>query len=151
MEITGEFAKHKLSSAYVYAYNDKSRTLQQDGKTNLKEVDGQAKEAGRRNLIATLEQFIGKPGMIDRYAEVNLASFYEITKSIGGVEVCLNNAVKEKKSGVDLPAGRQTVEGVQALAFVWPHYNLPDGDLDRVEPQQASCRGSPTRSCRARY
>jgi anionic cell wall polymer biosynthesis LytR-Cps2A-Psr (LCP) family protein len=38
VEITGGFGKHKLNSAYVYAYNDKSRTLQQDGKTTLTEV-----------------------------------------------------------------------------------------------------------------
>jgi LCP family protein required for cell wall assembly len=141
VDITGGFGKHKLNSAYVYAYNDKSKTLQQKGNSDLKDVDRQAKEAGRKNLITTLEQFIGKPGMIDRYAEVNLASFYEITKSIGGVEVCLNNAVKEKKSGVDLPAGRQTVEGVQALAFVRQRYDLPNGDLDRIQRQQAFLSG----------
>jgi LCP family protein required for cell wall assembly len=141
VEIAGGFGKHKLNSAYVYAYNDKSKTLQQKGNSDLKDVDKQAKEAGRKNLITTLEQFIGKPGMIDRYAEVNLASFYEITKSIGGVEVCLNNAVKEKKSGVDLPAGRQTIEGVQALAFVRQRYDLANGDLDRIGRQQAFMSG----------
>jgi len=141
VEIAGGFGKHKLNSAYVYAYNDKSKTLQQQGNGDLKDVDRQAKEAGRKNLITTLEQFIGKPGMIDRYAEVNLSSFYEITTSIGGVEVCLNNAVKEKKSGVDLPAGRQTVEGVQALAFVRQRYDLLNGDLDRIARQQAFLSG----------
>ena len=141
VEITGGFGKHKLNSAYVYAYNDTSKTLQQKGNSDLKDVDRQAKEAGRKNLINTLETFLGKPGMIDRYAEVNLASFYEITKSIGGVQVCLNNAVKEKKSGVDLPAGQQTVEGVQALAFVRQRYDLPNGDLDRIGRQQAFLSG----------
>jgi LCP family protein required for cell wall assembly len=141
VEITGGFGKHKLNSAYVYAYNDTSKTLQQQGKSDLKEVDGLAKEAGRKNLIATIEQFIGKAGMIDRYAEVNLASFYEITKTIGGVQVCLNHAVKEKKSGVDLPAGQQRIEGVQALAFVRQRYELLNGDLDRIARQQAFLSG----------
>ncbi len=141
VEITGGFGKHKLNSAYVYAYNDTSKTLQQQGNTDLKDVDAKAKDAGRKNLIATLEKFIGKPKMIDRYAEVNLSSFYEITKAIGGVEVCLNGPVKEKKSGVDLPAGRQTVEGVQALAFVRQRYDLQNGDLDRIARQQAFLSG----------
>lgn len=141
VEITGGFGKHKLNSAYVYAYNDTSKTLQQKGNSNLKDVDAKAKDAGRKNLIATLEKFIGKPKMIDRYAEVNLSSFYEITKAIGGVEVCLNKAVKERKSGVDLPAGRQTVEGVQALAFVRQRYDLQNGDLDRIARQQAFLSG----------
>jgi LCP family protein required for cell wall assembly len=141
VDITGGFGKHKLNSAYVYAYNDTSKTLQQHGDSDLKDVDEQAKLAGRKNLIATLEKFIGKPGMIDRYAEVNLSSFYEITKAIGGVEVCLNHAVKEEKSGVDLPAGDQQVEGVQALAFVRQRYGLPNGDLDRIARQQAFLSG----------
>ncbi|KZB82315.1 LCP family protein [Amycolatopsis regifaucium] len=141
VEITGGFGKHKLNSAYVYAYNDTSKTLQQQGNSDLKDVDAKAKDAGRKNLIATLEKFIGKPKMIDRYAEVNLASFYEITKAIGGVEVCLNGPVKERKSGVDLPAGRQTVEGVQALAFVRQRYDLQNGDLDRIARQQAFLSG----------
>jgi LCP family protein required for cell wall assembly len=141
VEINGGFGRHKLNSAYVYAYNDTSQALQQQGMSDLKEVDRQAKEAGRRNLIRTLEQFVGKPGMIDRYAEVNLASFYEITKAIGGVEVCLNHAVKETKSGVDLPAGLQRIEDVQALAFVRQRYGLLNGDLDRIARQQAFLSG----------
>ncbi|ANN20503.1 LytTR family transcriptional regulator [Amycolatopsis orientalis] len=141
VEITGGFGKHKLNSAYVYAYNDTSKTLQQQGNSDLKDVDAKAKDAGRKNLIATLEKFIGKPKMIDRYAEVNLSSFYEITKAIGGVEVCLNGPVKERKSGVDLPGGRQTVEGVQALAFVRQRYDLQNGDLDRIARQQAFLSG----------
>ncbi|MET7993035.1 LCP family protein [Amycolatopsis sp. NPDC005232] len=141
VEITGGFGKHKLNSAYVYAYNDTFKTLQNHGDADLKDVDEKSKVAGRKNLVATLEKFIGKPGMIDRYAEVNLASFYEITKAIDGVDVCLNSAVKEKKSGVDLPAGRQSISGVQALAFVRQRYGLPNGDLDRIARQQAFLSG----------
>ncbi|WP_409466730.1 LCP family protein [Amycolatopsis sp. GA6-003] len=141
VEITGGFGKHKLNSAYVYAYNDTAKTLQAKGNADLKDVDEKAKLAGRKNLVATLEKFIGKPGMIDRYAEVNLASFYEVTKAIGGVQVCLKNPVKEKKSGVDLPAGKQTIEGVQALAFVRQRYGLQNGDLDRIARQQAFLSG----------
>jgi LCP family protein required for cell wall assembly len=141
VELAGGFGKHKLNSAFVYAYTDTYRALQRQGMTDLKEADKQAKVAGRKNLIATLEKFIGKPGMIDRYAEVNLASFYEITKSIGGVEVCLKGPVKETKSGVDLPGGRQTIEGVQALAFVRQRYGLPNYDLDRIARQQAFLSG----------
>ncbi|MEA5365836.1 LCP family protein [Amycolatopsis sp., V23-08] len=141
VELAGGYGKHKLNSAFVYAYTDTYKTLQRQGMTDLKQADAQAKVAGRKNLIATLEKFIGKPGMIDRYAEVNLASFYEITKSIGGVEVCLKGPVKEKKSGVDLPGGRQTIEGVQALAFVRQRYDLPNADLDRIARQQAFLSG----------
>ncbi|OXM68166.1 MULTISPECIES: LCP family protein [Amycolatopsis] len=140
VELAGGFGKHKLNGAFVYAYNDKFKELQQQG-VDLETADEQAKVTGRKNLIATLETFIGKPGMIDRYAEVNLASFYEVTRALGGVEVCLKAPVRERKSGVDLPAGRQTVEGVQALAFVRQRYDLPGGDLDRIARQQAFLSG----------
>ncbi|NIH85456.1 LCP family protein required for cell wall assembly [Amycolatopsis granulosa] len=140
VELAGGFGKHKLNGAFVYAYNDKFKQLQQRG-ADIKEADKQAKVAGRKNLITTLETFIGKPGMIDRYAEVNLASFYEVTRALGGIEVCLKAPVRERKSGVDLPAGRQSVEGVQALAFVRQRYDLPDGDLDRIGRQQAFLSG----------
>ncbi|GHF78010.1 hypothetical protein GCM10017566_60360 [Amycolatopsis bartoniae] len=140
VELAGGYGKHKLNGAFVYAYNDRFHQLQQKG-VDLKEAERQAKIAGRRNLVTTLENLMGKPGMIDRYAEVNLASFYEVTKALGGVDVCLNKPVHERNSGVDLPAGRQTVEGVQALAFVRQRYDLPNGDLDRIARQQAFLSG----------
>jgi len=140
VELAGGYGKHKLNGAFVYAYNDKFNEALKNG-SDIPEADRQAKLAGRKNLVATLEAFMGKPGMIDRYAEVNLASFYEVTKALGGVEVCLNAPVRERKSGVDLPAGRQTIEGVQALAFVRQRYDLPNGDLDRIARQQAFLSG----------
>jgi LCP family protein required for cell wall assembly len=135
------FGKHKLNSAFVYAYNDKASELQRRGVSDRRKIDQEAKMAGRKNLISTLERLIGKPGMIDRYAEVNLASFYEITKALGGVDVCLNHPAKEVKSGINLPAGRQKIEGVQALAFVRQRYGLPNYDLDRIARQQAFLSG----------
>ncbi|MBK1788863.1 LCP family protein [Prauserella cavernicola] len=141
VELAGGYGTHKLNSAFVYAYNDTFSTLQNEGETDLEEIDEQAKVAGRKNLIATIEQLLDKPGLIDRYAEVNLASFYEVTKALGGVEVCLNEPVRERKSGVNLRAGAQTIEGVQALAFVRQRYGLPNGDLDRIARQQAFLSG----------
>ncbi|MEU6643759.1 LCP family protein [Saccharomonospora sp. NPDC046836] len=141
VELAGGYGNHKLNSAFVYAYNDTFNTLLQQGEDDLQAADEQAKVAGRRNLIATIEQLLGKPGLIDRYAEVNLASFYEVTNALGGVEVCLNNAVRERNSGVNLPAGRQSLQGVQALAFVRQRYGLENGDLDRIARQQAFLSG----------
>src|SRR5690606_41553760 len=58
-----------------------------------------------------------------------------------GIEVCLKQPAKEAKSGINLPAGRQTIEGVQALAFVRQRTGLPRGDLDRINRQQAFLSG----------
>jgi LCP family protein required for cell wall assembly len=135
VELAGGFGKHKLNSAFAYAWLDARGKLAKTIKDS-KELDAQATVVGRKNLIATIELLIGKAVTIDRYAEVNLASFYEVTKAIGGVEVCLNDAVKDPKSGANFPAGRQIIEGAQALAFVRQRYGLPNGDLDRIVRQQ---------------
>lgn len=135
VELAGGYGKHKLNSAFAYAWLDARGKLGKSIK-DTKELDAQAATAGRKNLIATIEQLIGKAVTVDRYAEVNLASFYEVTKAIGGVEVCLNEAVREPRSGADFPKGRQTIEGAAALSFVRQRYGLPNGDLDRIVRQQ---------------
>jgi LCP family protein required for cell wall assembly len=97
------------------------------------------REAGRQTLVRTVEQLTGV--QVDHFAEVNLAGFVEITEAIGGIPVCLNAPVREERSGIDLPAGHQTVSGADALAFVRQRRDLPDGDLDRVTRQQAFLAG----------
>ncbi|WP_298183033.1 LCP family protein [Saccharomonospora sp.] len=141
VELAGGYGNNRLNTAFRFAYNDTLNTLRAQGETDTKAMEAQAEAEGRKNLIATIEQLVGRPGMIDRYAEVNLASFYEITKVVGGIEVCLKEPAKEAKSGIDLPAGRQTIEGVQALAFVRQRTGLPRSDLDRINRQQAFLSG----------
>ena len=59
-----------------------------------------------------------------------------ITDALGGVDVCLKDAVYEPLSGADFPAGWQRLDGPQALSFVRQRHDLPRGDLDRVVRQQ---------------
>jgi LytR_cpsA_psr family/LytR cell envelope-related transcriptional attenuator len=51
--------------------------------------------------------------------------------------VCLKHAVYDSYSGADFPAGRQTLDAEQALAFVRQRHGLENGDLDRTHRQQA--------------
>ncbi|MFC0439079.1 LCP family protein [Kutzneria buriramensis] len=140
VQIAGGYGKHKLNSAYAYARNDAYSTLSAQGVKGA-DLEQQAAVAGRKNLIKTIENLTGGAVTINRYAEVNLASFYEISQAIGGVPVCLNAPVKEFRSGIDLPAGQQVITGGQALAFVRQRYDLPRGDLDRIVRQQAFLAG----------
>ncbi|TCP56091.1 LytR family transcriptional attenuator [Tamaricihabitans halophyticus] len=141
VELAGGYGTHKLNGAFVYAYNDTSSTLRQRGETDGEAIDEQATVAGRKNLIATIEKLIDRPGAIDRYAEVNLGSFYEVTKAIGGIEVCLNEATSDSMSGAKFKAGKQTISGAKALAFVRQRYGLPRSDFDRIVRQQAFISG----------
>ncbi|MDQ1712363.1 MAG: hypothetical protein QOE45_1813 [Frankiaceae bacterium] len=73
---------------------------------------------------------------VDHYIEVNFAGFQRLVDAVDGVEVCLTKPAKEPLSGIDLPAGRSKIKGAQALSFVRQRYDLPRGDLDRIQRQQ---------------
>ena len=136
VEIADGFGKHKLNSALARQKNDTAQELRDKGVTDEALIESQSTLAGRKTLIKTIEGLTGGSITVDRYAEVNLASFYEVTKALGGVEVCLNEATRDRDSGADFPAGRQTVEGAKALSFVRQRNGLPGGDLDRIVRQQ---------------
>ncbi|WP_447004280.1 LCP family protein [Saccharothrix isguenensis] len=136
VEIADGFGKHKLNSAMARQKNDTAQRLRDEGVTDAARIELESTLAGRRTLIKTIEQLTGGSVTVDQYAEVNLASFYEVTKAIGGVEVCLNEATSDRDSGANFRAGRQTIEGAQALSFVRQRGGLPGGDLDRIVRQQ---------------
>ncbi|MBB5893696.1 LCP family protein [Kutzneria kofuensis] len=139
VDIPGGYGKHKINSAYPRAMNDEASELRNKGVTDQKQITQQSQSAGRKELIATIEQLTG--ASIDHYAEINLFGFSEITKSIGGVKVCLKQATKDSFSGANFPAGEQTISGVDALKFVRQRHELPGGDLDRIKRQQVFMAG----------
>ena len=98
-------------------------------------AEPKATEAAREELIETVALLTGVT--VDHYAEIGLLGFALITDALGGVNVCLKNAVYEPLSGADFPAGWQKLTGPQALSFVRQRHNLPRGDLDRVTRQQS--------------
>jgi LCP family protein required for cell wall assembly len=136
--IAGERGKHKLNSAYARGVDEAQRTLSGLG-IDGPDLDRRSREAGRQKLIASVENLTGVP--IDHFAEINLAGFVELTEALGGVSVCLNKSVRDAYSGVDLPAGEQSVSGPVALAFVRQRHGLEGGDLDRIARQQAFAAG----------
>ncbi|MBW4716215.1 LCP family protein [Saccharothrix obliqua] len=136
VEIADGFGKHKLNSAMARQKNDTAARLRTEGVTDEARIERESSQLGRRTLIKTIEGLTGGAVTVDRYAEVNLASFYEVTKAVGGVEVCLTNATRDSDSGADFPAGPQTVAGAEALSFVRQRGGLPGGDLDRIVRQQ---------------
>ncbi|MEU4801900.1 LCP family protein [Actinosynnema sp. NPDC023587] len=136
VEIADGFGKHKLNSAMLRQKTETSERLRAEGVVDEARIERESTQAGRRTLIKTIEGLTGGAVTVDRYAEVNLASFYEVTQAIGGVEVCLNAATRDSDSGADFPAGRQTIAGAAALSFVRQRGGLTGGDLDRIVRQQ---------------
>jgi LCP family protein required for cell wall assembly len=125
--------KTKINGVYGQTREDKRTQLVESGVSDA-EADAQATEAGRGALIKTVADLTGVT--VDHYAEIGLLGFSLITDAIGGVDVCLKEAVYEPLSGADFPAGWQRLDGPQALSFVRQRHDLPRGDLDRVVRQQ---------------
>jgi LCP family protein required for cell wall assembly len=93
-----------------------------------------ALEGGPSVLIQTIQDLTGLS--IDNYLQVDFSGFKGMVDELGGVEICLREAQRDIQSGIDLQAGRQVVQGDQALAFVRQRNGLPRGDIDRIERQQ---------------
>jgi len=126
--------KTKINGVYGATREKKRTSLVQAG-DSLNDAAAQGTQAGREALIKTVADLTGVT--VDHYAEIGLLGFALITDALGGVEVCLKEAVYEPLSGADFPAGRQKLNGPQALSFVRQRHELARGDLDRVVRQQA--------------
>ncbi|MFD7280028.1 LCP family protein [Streptomyces sp. NPDC059862] len=92
-------------------------------------------EDGPELLVRTVEANTGLH--IDHYVEIGFAGFANIVDAVGGVEIEIpKGGMKDTKSGADFEAGKQTLNGEQALAFVRTRYALAGSDLDRTKNQQ---------------
>ena len=126
--------KTKINGVYGQVKLERMKELVENRGMDPAQAEPLAVEAGRNALIKTVADLTGVT--VDHYAEIGLLGFSLITDALGGVEVCLKDAVYEPLSGADFPAGWQRLDGPQALSFVRQRHDLPRGDLDRVVRQQ---------------
>jgi len=104
-------------------------------------VEGQlgAAEAAVREMS---EVFIGKDAAdIKRLVRGHYdRSFYHggahYMSALGGIEMCLPKAIKDKDSHLNLKKGCQTLSGTNALGYVRMRKADPLGDLGRVQRQR---------------
>jgi len=100
---------------------------------------------GATLLSGAVEEFTGVG--VDHFALFTFDGFEEIIDEVGGVEICVDYAVRDRKADLDLPAGCTNATGAQALAWVRSRSTLEfvDGawrtmpnvsDLTRNERQQ---------------
>ncbi|MFE2147205.1 LCP family protein [Streptomyces sp. NPDC059456] len=132
--------KDKIKKAYGLAKAAEEERLAARGVADGRERERAGREAGRKAQIETVRNFLGVP--VDHFAELNLAGFHHLADALGGVPVCLKKPVRDRYSGADFPAGRQTLNGRQSLAFVRQRHGLDRGDLDRTKRQQAFLAGA---------
>jgi LCP family protein required for cell wall assembly len=126
----------KIKEAYGLTKQYVAQKLVNQGSvSSQKELETKGREAGRAATLRAVRTLTGVP--IDYFAEINLAGFYDLAQTLGGVNVCLNHAVYDSYSGADFPAGPQRLNASEALAFVRQRHGLDNGDLDRTHRQQA--------------
>jgi LCP family protein required for cell wall assembly len=55
---------------------------------------------------------------VDHFARIDFSGFAGIIDALGGVDICVDNPVRDAKAHLDLPAGCTHANGAQALAWV---------------------------------
>jgi LCP family protein required for cell wall assembly len=75
---------------------------------------------------------------IDHFVVVDFVGFRDMVDAVGGIPMCIPNAVRDDYSGTDLAAGPQVLNGTQSLAFARMRKGtgMSGSDLDRIDRQQ---------------
>ncbi|WP_415952633.1 LCP family protein [Streptomyces sp. KLOTTS4A1] len=91
---------------------------------------------GAACTIRTIERLTGI--RIDHHMIVDFRGFKKLVDAVDGVEVCLKDPIDDPAARLRLRAGRQKLNGEQALGFVRARKTLGDGsDTERMDRQQA--------------
>lgn len=86
-------------------------------------------------VAMTISQLTGLP--IPYAALVTFDGVIGVSNAIGGVTVCLTEPIDDPYTGLSLPAGDNTLKGVDALQFLRTRYGVGDGgDISRISNQQ---------------
>ncbi|MFD4376866.1 LCP family protein [Streptomyces sp. NPDC058486] len=90
---------------------------------------------GTACTIRTVEKLTGI--RVDHHMVIDFRGFKKMVDAVDGVEVCLKEPVDDSDAKLKLPAGRQTLNGEQALGFVRARKSLGNGsDTERMDRQQ---------------
>ncbi|MBP2364491.1 LCP family protein [Pseudonocardia parietis] len=88
---------------------------------------------GPQLLTETVE---GATGLkIDHYVEVGFGGFVGAVDAVGGVDMCVEEAIDDPLAGLDIQAGCQELDGATALGYVRTRAT-PGSDFDRVQRQR---------------
>ncbi len=118
-------------------------TTQEDGST--KNIGGTASTRFNESLgqegrtpsctMRTVKELTGITP--DHFMVADFNAVKTLSTAVGGVEVCLEKDINDSKSHLNLTAGKHTIMGDDALAFVRTRYSVGLGsDLSRIELQQ---------------
>jgi LCP family protein required for cell wall assembly len=92
-------------------------------------------EGGAPCTVKTVESLTGLN--LTHYIAIDFEGVVGVVNALGGVKVCVTQAIDDQDSHLNIPAGTSTLNGDQALAFVRLRHSVGDGsDLERIQRQQ---------------
>jgi LCP family protein required for cell wall assembly len=89
-------------------------------------------------LVETVEQASGV--RVDDYIEIGFDGFVDIIDAVGGIEVCPEQAINDKKAALKLAKGCQEVDGSTALGYSRSRA-FALGDITRAQHQREVIAG----------
>ncbi|AUY51499.1 LCP family protein [Streptomyces sp. CB01881] len=138
VQLTGDGARADVVSIPRDSYVDIPAHRDQATRKEVPAGKGKINAAygmgGPQLTVATVEQNTGL--RIDHYVQVDFAGFVSAVDAVGGVRVCTAKPLKDEYSGLDLPAGTNTLDGAGALKYVRARHVDASSDLGRMHRQQ---------------
>lgn len=94
-----------------------------------------ALEYGPACSVAAVEKLSGVT--IDHFVQMDFEGFIGMVDAMGGIDVCLPEALSDGHARLDLPAGEQSINGFEALALARTRHALAEeSDIARLGHQQ---------------
>ncbi|MBD7994188.1 LCP family protein [Arthrobacter sp. Sa2CUA1] len=103
---------------------------------DLGQLNGALGNGGPGCTVAAINELTGLN--IDHFMMADFNAVEELSNTLGGVEVCVNQPIDDPLSGLNIPAGVSSIQGDQALAFLRTRHGFGDGgDGGRIAAQQS--------------
>jgi LCP family protein required for cell wall assembly len=94
---------------------------------------------GADDLIRVIQENFGLP--VNHYAKISLGGFIEVVRTLGGVDLCLDEPLDDWRAGADFEAGCQRMNAEEALAYVRSRQGRR-ADFERIDRQQQFLRAT---------
>ncbi|MFG2417235.1 LCP family protein [Streptomyces goshikiensis] len=117
---------------------DGTRSAPRHFKINSAFTIGGAKGDVGGAAVCTIKTVEHNAGLrIDHFITLDFQGFKGTVNALGGIEVCLRQAIHDVKAHLDLDSGCQIAKDEKALGYVRTRYSVGDGsDIGRTRRQQ---------------
>ncbi len=94
-------------------------------------------QGGPDQLIRVIRESFGLP--VNHYAAITLGGFIDVVRTLGSVEICLDEPLRDRRAGADFDAGCHDMDATDSLAYVRSRQGAR-ADLERIDRQQIFLR-----------